>query len=56
MDVTKQYGAHNPERNAPKRIVFILDRDGVVRFKNNAFDARDPGHYAQVLEELAKLP
>ncbi len=56
MNVTKQYGAHNPERNAPKRIVFILDRDGVVRFKNNAFDARDPGHYAQVLEELAKLP
>ncbi len=56
MNVVKQYGVHNPERNTPKRVVFILDRDGVVRFKNNAFDARDPGHYAQVLEELAKLP
>jgi len=56
MHVTKQYGVHNPERDAPKRVVFILDREGVVRFKNNTFDARDPGHYAQVLEELQKLP
>ena len=56
MNVVKQYGAYNPERNAPKRVVYLLDRDGVVRFKNAAFDARDPGHYAQVLEELANLP
>jgi peroxiredoxin Q/BCP len=56
MNVVKQYGVHNAERNTPKRVVFIVDRDGVIRFKNDAFDARDPGHYAQVLEELAKLP
>ncbi len=56
MHVTKQYGVHNPERDAPKRVVFILDRDGKVAFKNAAFDARDPGHYVQVLEELRKLP
>ncbi len=56
MNVVKQYGAYNPERNAPKRVVYVIDREGVIRFKNDAFDARDPGHYAQVLEELAKVP
>ncbi len=56
MNVTKLYGVHNAERNVPKRVVFVLDRDGVVRFKNNEFNAREPDHYAQVLEELAKLP
>jgi len=27
-----------------------------LRFVNAEFNARDPGHYAQVLEELEKLP
>ncbi len=56
MNVVRLYGVHNPERNAPKRSVFVIDREGVVRFKNTAFDARDPGHYAEVLEQIAALP
>ena len=56
MNVTRLYGVHNPERNTPKRSAFVIDRDGVVRFKNTAFDARDPGHYAEVLERLNELP
>lgn len=56
MAVTKVYGVHNPDRNCPQRTAFIVDREGVVQFVNAAFDPRDPGHYAQVLEELEKLP
>ena len=56
MEVTKRYGVHNPERNVPRRSVFVIDREGVIRFKNTAFDARDPGHYAEVLEQIADLP
>ena len=56
MNVTKLYGVHNAERNCPMRSAFIIDREGVVRFTNTTFDARDMGHYAQVLEELEKLP
>jgi peroxiredoxin len=56
MHVTRLYGVHNAERDVPKRSAFIVDREGIVRFKNTAFDARDPGHYAQVLEKLAELP
>jgi peroxiredoxin len=55
MKVTRAYGVHNAERDAPKRSVFLLDRDGVVHFKNTSFEARDPGHYAQVLEKLGEI-
>ena len=54
--VTRLYGVHNAERNCPTRAAFVVDREGSVRFVNPAFDARDPGHYAEVLEELQKLP
>ena len=56
MEVTRRYGVHNPERNVPMRSVFVIDRQGVIRFKNTAFNARDPGHYAEVLEQIAALP
>jgi peroxiredoxin len=54
--VTRLYGVHNAERNCPIRSAFIVDREGILRFVNPEFNARDPGHYAQVLEELEKLP
>jgi peroxiredoxin len=54
--VTRLYGVHNAERNCPIRSVFLVDRDGIVQFVTTTFDPRDPGHYAQVLEELEKLP
>jgi peroxiredoxin len=56
MAVTKLYGVHNPDRNCPIRSVFIVDREGIVRYATTSFDPRDPGHYALVLEELEKLP
>lgn len=56
MRVTRLYGVHNAERDTPKRAVFVIDRAGIVRYKNTAFDARDPGHYAEVLEQIADLP
>lgn len=56
MKVTRLYGVHNAERNVPKRAAFVIDREGIVRFKNTAFDARDVSHYAEVLQKLAELP
>lgn len=56
MAVTKLYGVHNAERNCPIRSAFVVDREGTLRFVNAEFNTRDPGHYAQVLEELQKLP
>ena len=56
MHITKLYGVHNAERDCPNRVAFVIDREGMVQFVNAEFNARDPGHYVQVLEELEKLP
>jgi len=56
MHVTRLYGVHSPERDCPIRTAFVIDREGIVQFVNATFDPRDPGHYAQVLEVLEKLP
>ncbi len=31
--VCRAYGVLNPDRNAPRRSTFIVDRDGIVRFR-----------------------
>jgi peroxiredoxin len=56
MNVTKLYGVYNAERNCPIRTALVVDREGIVRFINAAFDPRDPGHYVQVVEQLQALP
>ena len=53
--VSQAYGVHNPERNCPRRATFILDRNGVVRFK----EVYGPGQLpspARLLEALADIP
>ncbi|MBI3967839.1 MAG: redoxin domain-containing protein [Chloroflexi bacterium] len=54
--VTRRYGILDENRGSPKRAVFIVDCEGIVRFKNDAFDARNPGHYDEALEAVAALP
>lgn len=31
--MTRRYGVYNPERGAPFRSTFIVDKEGVVRYK-----------------------
>ncbi len=56
MRVVRLYGVYNPDRDTPTRSAFVIDREGIIRFKNTAFNARDPGHYAEILEQIAELP
>ena len=56
MRVTRLYGVHNRERDAPTRPACFIDRQRIIRFKHTASDARDPAHYAEVLEQFAELP
>jgi len=53
--VCQAYGVLNPDRNAPRRATFILDRDGVVRFKEVYAPGKlpDPG---KLLEAVRALP
>jgi peroxiredoxin len=38
-----------------KRAVFVIDRDGVVRYREVLEDARNEPNYAKVLETVASL-
>lgn len=53
--VIQSYGIHNPENGAARRSVFIVDKNGVVRYKNTAFNAAEKSQYEEVLAALEAL-
>ncbi len=53
--VCKAYGVWNPERNAPRRATFILDRAGVVRFKEEYPPGQLPDP-ARLLDAVRAIP
>ena len=52
--MTQAYGIFNDERGAPNRAVFIVDTEGVIRFKRVYDSARalDP---KDILAEIDKI-
>jgi len=53
-EVTKKFGVFNAERGMPERALFIIDKQGVVRY----IDVHDIGEQpdeAVLFEELAKM-
>ena len=58
-DVITSYGVVNPDmiglKNIAKRAVFVIDRSGVVRFRQVLEDARHEPDYAKLNEALANL-
>ena len=53
-EVAKQYGVFDPERGIANRGTFIIDKDGVVRWKvvNPTPQARDLADYSKALAAL----
>ena len=52
--MTKAYGIFSEERGAPNRAIFVIDEEGIIRFKRvyesaRALDPRD------ILAEIDKL-
>jgi peroxiredoxin len=58
-DVIRQYGVYNEDmiglRGIAKRAVFVLDRDGLVRYREVLDDARNEPNYDAVFAALAPL-
>ena len=52
--MTQSYGIFNEERGAPNRAIFIVDTDGVIRFKRVYESARDLNPQ-DILAEIDKL-
>lgn len=53
--VARLYGSFNEAVGYNKRTVFLIDKDGVVRYSNLEFKAGDINDYKRLREELAKL-
>jgi len=53
--VARLYGSYNEAAGFNNRTVFLIDKDGVVRYSNLAFKAGDANDYNKLKEELGKL-
>jgi peroxiredoxin Q/BCP len=53
--IARMYGSYNEAYGFNKRTVFLIDKDGIVRYSNLEFKAGDANDYAKLKEELAKL-
>ena len=57
--VIRQYDVVNPDmiglKDIAKRSVFVLDRNGIVRYREVLDDARNEPNYAKVKQALASL-
>ncbi len=58
-EAIRAYGVVNPDmiglKDISKRAVFVIDKDGVVRYREIVEDARNEPDYAKLNEALAKL-
>ncbi len=53
--VAKLYDSYMEERGYNKRTIYLIDKDGVVRYVNLAFKAGDKADYDTLRAELEKL-
>lgn len=53
--VARLYGSYNEQSGYNKRTVFLVDREGIVRYSNLDFKAGDMKDYAALRAELEKL-
>lgn len=53
--VARLYGSYNEAYGFNKRTVFLIDKEGIVRYSNLEFKAGDANDYNRLKEELAKL-
>jgi len=53
--MTDAFGILNPENGAARRSAFVIDKNGVVRYKNTSFNASEPSQYEEVIKALEAL-
>lgn len=53
--IARLYGSYNEAAGFNNRTIFLIDKDGIVRYSNLAFKAGDANDYNKLKEELAKL-
>jgi peroxiredoxin Q/BCP len=55
LAVIEQYDVLSPQGPVARRALFVVDRAGTVRWKNESYDVRDPAQYQALLDALAAV-
>ena len=50
--MSASFGVLNEQDGAPLRAVFVLDKNGVVLYKNESFNASEPAQYDEAIKAL----
>ncbi|MAG36820.1 MAG: peroxiredoxin [Dehalococcoidia bacterium] len=53
LEVIKQYDVLSPDGSKAQRALFVVDRKGTLRWKNESYDVRDPAQYQSLIDALA---
>ncbi len=51
-NMLRQYGILNETNGYPVRSVFVIDKNGEIRYKNTQFNASDPAQYEEAIKAL----
>jgi len=54
LDIARQYGSYSPERNKATRTIFVIGKDGTIRWRNLRFGALSENAYTELAAEVAK--
>lgn len=54
-NVSKDYGVCRKEELVADRSCFLIDKEGMLVYKNEEFKADNPKHYAEILRECDRL-
>ncbi len=55
-EVCRRYGVLQEEKGYAQRSLFLVDSQGVVRWRNPRYDVRDAAQYSALMEAVASLP
>jgi len=56
QDTAAAYGVHDPDRRMAKRVTYVIDREGVIRYVNPAMDPRSSDHYDEIMKAFEAIP
>ena len=54
MSLARQYGSWAPGRKTSTRTVFVIGKDGTIRYRNLRFPALNEGAYTELAAEIAR--
>lgn len=52
--VARSYSVLDEEKGIARRSLFLVDGGGILRWKNERYDVRDPQQYAELLAVIAR--